>query len=89
MPDKPSDLVQGETSQSLLLRTLMAQTVGCDICGTLFGLSPVKSHRRLAHPGSDLSGSKQPRKSLRCSKVSRRKKGFERYGEGSWLAPVP
>ncbi len=42
----------------------MAQTVRCDICGKLFSLSYVKSHKRLAHPSSDLLGKEAAKKIL-------------------------
>lgn len=42
----------------------MAQTVRCEICGKLFSLSHVKSHKRLAHPSSELSAEEAAKKIL-------------------------
>jgi hypothetical protein len=54
----------------------MAQTVRCDICGKLFSLSHVKSHKRLAHPTSDLSGEEAAKKILALFKnLSKEEKG--------------
>jgi hypothetical protein len=54
----------------------MAQTVRCDICGKLFSLSHVKSHKRLAHPTSDLSGEEAAKKILALFKsLSEEEKG--------------
>ena len=54
----------------------MAQTVRCDICGKLFSSSYVKSHKRLAHPGSGLSGEEVAKKILALFKsLSEEEKG--------------